>query len=52
MPPTVLGFIFSPLSPDNVLGSLQVELTGRTLAFSHGLVVASLVYSLPLQFSP
>ena len=40
-------------SPDNVLGNLWVELTGRTLAFSFtGLVVASLVYSLPFTVQP
>ena len=54
MPPTVLGFYLLVLfSPDNVLGSLWVELTGRTLAFSFtGLVVASLVYSLPFTVQP
>jgi molybdate transport system permease protein len=54
MPPTVLGFYLLILfSPDNVLGSLWVELTGRTLAFSFtGLVVASLVYSLPFMVQP
>ena len=54
MPPTVLGFYLLILfSPDNVLGSLWVELTGRTLAFSFtGLVVASLIYSLPFMVQP
>ena len=54
MPPTVLGFYLLVLfSPDNVLGSLWVELTGLTLAFSFtGLVVASLVYSLPFTVQP
>lgn len=54
MPPTVLGFYLLILfSPDNVLGNLWVELTGRTLAFSFtGLVVASLIYSLPFMVQP
>tara|TARA_B100000575_G_scaffold60750_1_gene46155 strand:- start:797 stop:1483 length:687 start_codon:yes stop_codon:yes gene_type:complete len=54
MPPTVLGFYLLILfSPDNALGGLWVELTGSTLAFSFtGLVIASLVYSLPFLVQP
>ena len=54
MPPTVLGFYLLILfSPDNALGGLWVELTGSTLAFSFtGLVIASLVYSLPFMVQP
>ena len=54
MPPTVLGFYLLILfSPDTALGSLWVELTGSTLAFSFtGLVIASLVYSLPFMVQP
>ena len=54
MPPTVLGFYLLILfSPDTALGGLWVELTGSTLAFSFtGLVIASLVYSLPFMVQP
>ena len=54
MPPTVLGFYLLILfSPDNAIGGLWVELTGSTLAFSFtGLVIASLVYSLPFMVQP
>ena len=54
MPPTVLGFYLLILfSPDNALGGLWVDLTGSTLAFSFtGLVIASLVYSLPFMVQP
>ena len=54
MPPTVLGFYLLILfSPDNAVGGLWVELTGSTLAFSFaGLVIASLVYSLPFLVQP
>jgi len=54
LPPTVLGFylliLFSPNSP---LGALWVDLTGSTLTFSFtGLVVASVLYSLPFMVQP
>ena len=54
LPPTVLGFYllltFSPRAP---LGRFWVELTGETLSFSFsGLVVASLLYSLPFAVQP
>ena len=54
LPPTVLGFYFLLfLSPDAPLGQLWVDLTGSTLTFSFaGLVVASLVYSLPFAVQP
>ena len=54
MPPTVLGFYLLILfSPDTALGSLWVNLTGTTLAFSFtGLVFASLIYSLPFMVQP
>lgn len=54
LPPTVLGFYlliaFSPTSP---LGGFWVEVTGDTLTFSFaGLVVASVLYSLPFMVQP
>jgi len=54
LPPTVLGFymlvLFSPHAP---LGALWVTLTGSTLTFSFaGLIVASLLYSLPFMVQP
>ena len=54
LPPTVLGFylliIFSPASP---VGGFWVELTGSSLTFSFsGLVIASVVYSLPFMVQP
>lgn len=54
MPPTVLGFYLLTLfSPDTVIGRLWIELSGTTLAFSFsGLVIASLVYSLPFMVQP
>ena len=54
LPPTVLGFyLLVLLNPGSFLGGLWVELTGDTLAFSFaGLVVASLVYSLPFAVQP
>ncbi len=54
MPPTVLGFYLLLLfSPDNVFGSFWVDLTGTALSFSfNGLVIASLIYSLPFMVQP
>ncbi len=54
LPPTVLGFylliLFSPNSP---LGGAWVSVTGETLTFSFtGLVVASVIYSLPFMVQP
>lgn len=54
LPPTVLGFyLLVLLGPAAPIGRLWVELTGTTLTFSFtGLVVASLVYSLPFTVQP
>jgi molybdate transport system permease protein len=54
LPPTVLGFyLLVLLGPAAPIGRLWVDLTGSTLTFSFsGLVVASLVYSLPFTVQP
>lgn len=54
LPPTVLGFYLLVLmSPDTPLGAAWVRLTGDTLTFSFaGLVVASILYSLPFAVQP
>ncbi|MGR3513786.1 MAG: molybdate ABC transporter permease subunit [Paracoccaceae bacterium] len=54
LPPTVLGFYLLVLMrPDAPLGGLWVSVTGQTLAFSFsGLVLASVVYSLPFAVQP
>jgi len=54
LPPTVLGFYLLILfSPDSALGGAWVRLTGDTLTFSFtGLVVASMIYSLPFAVQP
>ena len=54
LPPTVLGFyILILLSPQTTLGGLWLTLTGDTLTFSFaGLVIASVVYSLPFVVQP
>ena len=54
LPPTVLGFYLLVLmSPTWPLGAFWVRVTGDTLAFSFtGLVIASLVYSLPFAVQP
>ena len=54
LPPTVLGFylllLFSPQSP---LGGFWLTITGSTLSFSFsGLVLASIIYSLPFMVQP
>ena len=54
LPPTVLGFYllvtFAPTAP---LGGFWLRLTGHSLGFSfEGLVVASLLYSLPFAVQP
>ncbi len=54
LPPTVLGFyllvIMSPRSP---IGGAFLDVTGTTLTFSFvGLVIASVVYSLPFTVQP
>jgi len=54
LPPTVLGFyLLILLSPESSIGAFWVRLTGDTLTFSFtGLVVASLIYSLPFAVQP
>lgn len=54
LPPTVLGFYFLLLmAPASPLGGAWLQVTGSTLAFSFtGLVVASIVYSLPFAVQP
>jgi molybdate transport system permease protein len=54
LPPTVLGFyLLILLGPAGWLGGAWVELTGTTLTFSFlGLVIASVVYSLPFAVQP
>jgi molybdate transport system permease protein len=54
LPPTVLGFylliLFSPSAP---IGGFWVTLTGSSLTFSFsGLVLASVIYSLPFMVQP
>ena len=54
LPPTVLGFyLLILLSPTSPFGALLLERTGTRLAFSfEGLVLASVVYSLPFMVQP
>ncbi|UYM15173.1 molybdate ABC transporter permease subunit [Endozoicomonas euniceicola] len=54
LPPTVLGFyLLLAFSPNNPPGQLWLSITGSTLAFSFsGLVVASVLYSLPFVVQP
>ena len=54
LPPTVLGFyLLILMSPTAALGGFWVSLTGTTLTFSFiGLVVASMLYSLPFMVQP
>lgn len=54
LPPTVLGFyLLILLGPAGALGGAWVALTGDSLAFSFsGLLIASLVYSLPFAVQP
>jgi len=54
IPPTVLGFyLLILLGPNGWIGRWWVELTDSTLTFSFaGLVVASIVYSLPFAVQP
>jgi len=54
LPPTVLGFyLLILLGPNGPIGSYWVELTGNTLTFSFGgLIVASILYSLPFVIQP
>jgi molybdate transport system permease protein len=54
LPPTVLGFyLLIFLNPSAPLGQFWVTMTGESLTFSFsGLVVASLLYSLPFMVQP
>ena len=54
LPPTVLGFyLLIVLGPAGPLGSLWLRITDTTLTFSFtGLVVASILYSLPFAVQP
>jgi len=54
LPPTVLGFyLLILLGPAGGIGRFWVDLTGTTLTFSFaGLVVASVIYSLPFAVQP
>ncbi len=54
LPPTVLGFYLLMLfSPASSFGGFWLEVTGETLTFSFtGLVLASVIYSLPFMVQP
>jgi len=54
LPPTVLGFyLLLLLGPKSTVGGLWVRLTDSTLTFSFaGLLVASVIYSLPFMVQP
>src|SRR3954453_14397690 len=54
LPPTVLGFyLLTAMSPASPIGRGYLRVFGRTLPFSfEGLVVASVLYSLPLAVQP
>ncbi|MFK8013520.1 MAG: molybdate ABC transporter permease subunit [Marinicellaceae bacterium] len=54
LPPTVLGFyLLSIMRNESWLGSLFIQLTSEQLIFSFtGLVVASVIYSLPFVVQP
>ena len=54
LPPTVLGFyLLLAFSPDSPLGQLMENWFGLRLAFSfQGLVIASVIYSLPFMVHP
>ena len=54
LPPTVLGFyLLVLLNPEAPLGAAVLAATGQTLTFSFaGLVVASMIYSLPFAVQP
>lgn len=54
LPPTVMGFyLLLLLGPYGAVGGWWFELTGDTLTFSFaGLVIASVVYSLPFTVQP
>ena len=54
LPPTVLGFyLLILLGPQSSFGAFWVSMTGESLTFSFaGLVIASVVYSLPFMVQP
>ncbi len=54
LPPTVLGFyLLIVFNPNAAIGGFWLSVTGDTLAFSFaGLVIASVVYSLPFAIQP
>lgn len=54
LPPTVIGFyLLILLNPTSPIGGFWLTLTGDTLTFSFtGLVVASVIYSLPFMVQP
>lgn len=54
LPPTVLGFyLLLLMSPNTTFGGVWLDVTGDTLTFSFaGLVVASVIYSLPFMVQP
>jgi molybdate transport system permease protein len=54
LPPTVLGYyLLVAFSRDSLVGRLYEDATGQTLAFTFsGLLLASLVYSLPFAVQP
>ncbi|MFC1580514.1 molybdate ABC transporter permease subunit [Thermodesulfobacteriota bacterium] len=54
LPPTVLGFyLLYAMNPDGLLGRIWEWLTGGRLVFSFsGIVLASMIYSLPFAYQP
>ena len=54
LPPTVIGFyLLLLLGPEGWLGAFWIKLTGQALTFTFsGLVLASMVYSLPFVVQP
>jgi molybdate transport system permease protein len=54
LPPTVMGFyLLLLMSPNSLVGGWWLSITDSTLTFSFsGLVIASLVYSLPFAVQP
>ncbi|MEK9995079.1 MAG: molybdate ABC transporter permease subunit [Halieaceae bacterium] len=54
LPPTVLGFyLLVMLNPESFVGGLWFNVTGESLTFSFsGLVIASVIYSLPFMVQP
>ena len=54
LPPTVLGFyLLVLLNPESLVGGLWLSITGESLTFSFsGLVIASVIYSLPFMVQP